>query len=590
MKKKNSPKSLFWSKLFSFLIDATVVYCITFLIEGLISNFYKVNTFYLYSIIWFAYYACCYHFLRGQSLAKLLLDLQIVTSNENQINFRTVLLRETSKIFLLLVVLAEVFNCTSGKAFYAMLIIYIVMILLTFVLTFTVRKTLWDIVAKTNVVKLKVRNKKARVISLIALVSIFVVTVGVKISPVVSNPSQFKTSFYNYNNAETKEYTEFIKTHKQDPVDYVFELFKKYDLVVLSERLHPEYTQYELITKIIYDKRFQNIGNIYTECGSRSFQSSLNSYLKTDYNNKDSLDMATAILQRNSNAIWPLWSNTNLFDLLENVNKLNRNFPDSLKVNWYFTDVPVDWETMTSEKYKVQLNDRRDELMANQIIDIYKDKTQNKERRKKGLIIMNTRHGYGLVKNSNAKKLTNTTAFLMKEYPNKVCNVMINTVSQMYVFMFTPIQNGNWDKAFLMAGNPNIGFNFKGSPFGSDRFDAFLSGVLNIKYEDIFTGFIFYEPLEKHFKKEGFPFMFYKFKETLLKRANCVSSSNAEMWKIRIENNKDGDVNTGNFPYGLIYNGVSIIGFGLFVFLVIIVSLIAYFRNGNKSTNRTPTA
>jgi len=84
--------------------------------------------------------------------------------------------------------------------------------------------------------------------------------------------------------------------------------------------------------------------------------------------------------------------------------------------------------------------------------------------------------------------------------------------------------------------------------------------------------------------------MFYKFKETLLKRANYVSSSNAEIWKSIIENNKDGEVNTGKFPYGLIYNGVSIIGFGLFVFLVIIVSLIAYFRNGNKSTNQTPTA
>ena len=418
------------------------------------------------------------------------------------------------------------------------------------------------------------------------LLGIFIATVGVKTSPVLSNPNQFKTSFYNNypNNAETKEYTQFIKTHKQDPVDYVFELFKKYDLVVLSERMHPEYTQYELITKILNDKRFQNIGNIYTECGSRSFQPSLNSYLKTDYKDKDSLDMATAILQRNSDAIWPLWSNTNLFDLLENVNNLNRNFPDSLKVNWYFTDIPVDWETMTPEKYEVQVNnDRRDELMANQIIEIYKNKILKKEKRKKGLIIMNTRHSYGLDKNSKSKKTTSTTAFLMKTYPDKVCNVMLNTVSMKYGIMFTPIQNGKWDKAFLMAGNPNIGFNFKGSPFGSDHFDATLRVLSdNAKYEDIFTGFIFYEPLEKHFKKEGFPFMFYKFKETLLKRANCVSSSETEMWKRRIENNSDVDVISGIIPYALIYNGVSIIGFGFFVFMLIIISVIAYLRFAKK--------
>ena len=583
MEKKNEPKSLIWRKLFSFLIDATVVYCIAFLIDILLSNFHKINAFYLFSISWFAYYSCFYYILKGQSLAKSLFDLQIVATNEDQVNFKTVLLREISKIFLLLVMLALVFNCTSGKAFYSMLMINLVIILLTFVLTLAVRKTPWDIIAKTNVVKLKVRNKKVRVISLITLMVIFIITVGLKISPVLSNPGQFKTSFYNNypNNAETKEYTQFIQTHNQDPVDYVFELFQKYDLVVLSERLHPEYTQYELITKIINDKRFQNIGNIYTECGSRSFQPCLNSYLKTDYKNKDSLDMAIAILQRNSNAIWPLWSNTNLFDLLENVNNLNRNLPDSLKINWYFTDIPVDWETMSPKKYVAQLNnDRRDELMANQIIDIYKAKIQKKEDRKKGLIIMNTRHGYGLDKNSIGKKLTNTTAFLMKTYPDKVCNVMINTVSQTFGFMFTPIQNGKWDKAFLMAGNPYVGFNFKGSPFGSDNFDVSLRGILNIKYEDVFTGFIFYGSLENHIKKDGFPFMFYNFKETLLKRASCVSSSNSEYWGKRINNKKDGEINTGTISYGFIYNAVSIIGFSFFVFLLIILSLIAYFKKG----------
>ncbi len=86
--------------------------------------------------------------------------------------------------------------------------------------------------------------------------------------------------------------------------------------------MHLEYTQYELISKIISDKRFiDSVANIFTECGSVSFQDTLNNYMRTSFKSGEDLDRGTATLQRNSNAIWPLWSNTNLFDLLKTVNQ-----------------------------------------------------------------------------------------------------------------------------------------------------------------------------------------------------------------------------------------------------------------------------
>jgi hypothetical protein len=259
-----------------------------------------------------------------------------------------------------------------------------------------------------------------------------------------------------------EKYIKFIQSNTQNPIDYVFQLFEKYDLVVLSERMHPEYTQYELISDIVSDSRFiEKIGNIYIELGSISFQDTVNTYLHTVYSDEDSLNKATAFLQRNISSIWPLWSNTNLFDWFKHVNKINSNLPDSLKLNLYFTDLPVDWENMTAEKYPAQAqNVDRDKIMAEHIIQKYRDKIQIKEKRNKGLVIMNFRHGYGIDINN-----TNTTAVLMDSLPNIVCNVMLNTISMKNPAIMTPIQNGKWDKAFALAGNPNVGFDFTDSPF-----------------------------------------------------------------------------------------------------------------------------
>ncbi len=59
---------------------------------------------------------------------------------------------------------------------------------------------------------------------------------------------------------------EYVKQHAKDPVDYVFDLFQKYDIVEISERLHPEYTQYDLYSKIVGDPRFvERVGNIFTK-------------------------------------------------------------------------------------------------------------------------------------------------------------------------------------------------------------------------------------------------------------------------------------------------------------------------------------
>ena len=67
------------------------------------------------------------------------------------------------------------------------------------------------------------------------------------------------------------------------------------------------------------------------------------------------------------------------------------------------------------------------------------------------------------------------------------------------------MQGGKWDAAFEVTGNPAAGFDFAGSPFGADQFDMFPMGVDHLTYGDVFTGFVFYEPLARHRMARGVP-------------------------------------------------------------------------------------
>ena len=52
------------------------------------------------------------------------------------------------------------------------------------------------------------------------------------------------TKLVLYDPAEVKPYVSYLEEHAQPPVDYVMELFSRFDLVILCERTHPEITQW----------------------------------------------------------------------------------------------------------------------------------------------------------------------------------------------------------------------------------------------------------------------------------------------------------------------------------------------------------
>jgi hypothetical protein len=149
---------------------------------------------------------------------------------------------------------------------------------------------------------------------------------------------------------------------------------------------------------------------------------------------------------------------------------------------------------------------RRDQIMANNVADKFNEICRSAGRHK-ALVIMNYRHAFPhipLRQGGRSQTVENVAGFLMTFYPGKVANVMLNNVRIMPGstddrIAISALQDGKWDAAFATRGYPALGFDFQGSPFGADEFDYFaVPFPIGRKYQEVFTGYVFYKPLDEH--------------------------------------------------------------------------------------------
>ena len=59
-------------------------------------------------------------------------------------------------------------------------------------------------------------------------------------------------------NPEISPYIKFLEQQNTSAKDYILDLFKKYDIVILCERDHRDATQYDLIYDIVSSPHFHN--------------------------------------------------------------------------------------------------------------------------------------------------------------------------------------------------------------------------------------------------------------------------------------------------------------------------------------------
>lgn len=325
-------------------------------------------------------------------------------------------------------------------------------------------------------------------------------------------------------------YTSFLKQQNTTAKDYILNLFTIHDIVILCERPHGEFTQYELIRDIIADKRFiENVGNVFTEIGLSTLNPALNTFMHTKNLAADSVDKRILYFQRHC-SMWPTWTNANYSYFLKNVYLLNNKLPGTKAISLYPSDLPFSWinaDSLAMIGLKLMLQNR-DSIIAAQIISQFNLIKQSNQQRKKALVIMNYRHAFNqefIIPGGHSIK--NVAWYIFEKYKTRVANVMLNTVA-ITNEGFGSIQKGIWEAAFNKTGKTNLGFTFRNSPFGIDSFDywPFHSGFI---YKDIFTGFAFYRPLENHRIVEGVTgFVDSANKDEILGRIDLISIVNGE--------------------------------------------------------------
>jgi hypothetical protein len=313
---------------------------------------------------------------------------------------------------------------------------------------------------------------------------------------------------FTQTNPSITPYVSFLKNQSTSSKDYILDLFKTHDIVVVCERLHPEFTQYQFLVDVISDERFiTKVGNIFTEVGVSSLNPSLNNFLHRKNMTKEERDKQIVKFRRD--LAWSvLWDNTNYSFLLEKLYDLNNKLSAKEAVNLYPSDIPFDWSKADSLYYQTSvlpLLKARDSVIAAQIIQRFDSIKASSSKHKKALVVLNSRHAFNNDFYVAGRQIKNAAWFLFKRYGNRAANVLLNCNNWDQQNNATLLQQGKWDAASAATGNKSIGFDFINSPFGKDGFDLWIPGNTKLTYQDVFTGFVFYKAIEDQKLITGVP-------------------------------------------------------------------------------------
>jgi hypothetical protein len=202
-------------------------------------------------------------------------------------------------------------------------------------------------------------------------------------------------------NDSIKPYIHFLENNTfLSAKEYILSKFETYDIVVLSERLHPEMTQYEVILDVVKDERFK--GNIYTEVGVANMAERLNEFLLNSTFTEEEKERELLSIIRDID-YFVIWHNYNYYQLLSEVYEINKTRKKEDKILIFPTDVAFDWNDFTtSEAYNLFLDlmeNRtrgidRNMIMGENFVDFYQTAKYENSNKNKALVIQNTYHGY----------------------------------------------------------------------------------------------------------------------------------------------------------------------------------------------------
>lgn len=548
IKRKKNTLNLF-QYLISFIIDATSSLFLFQIIAWIISYFYFLSFNPGFFVVWICYYIIGYYFF-SSTLGLNFWNAGIIVKGVNWSKGLRILIREsftTVPAFF-----AWVCGWSRLNIFRSLLFLLLCLILLI------ARKWLFRI----SIVRGEVISNKQSWINKYAVYIYLFLIIGGSLARIINTLTTFPSEIYSQSllygaprptSHSVIDYIDYLNENRKGINDYIMKLYEDYDHIILSERYHPEMTQYDMIYNLVTDERFvNNIGNVFTEIGNESSRGAYNEFVNTSFPNDSIIEENLSNFLIENQAVHLLWYNTNWFEFLKRMYYFNHG--KDKKVNILFAD--RNWIDKRDEL------DYRDSIMADNIIE-----TIITDSLKKSLTIMNSRHAF----------LTpgNCGYYIEQKFPGKVANVLINfgKINSLALLQgkedIEPYQSEKWDVAFEEIPDSAFAINFKGSPFGKDHFDMFLVWKrenLLMNYEDVFTGLIYYQPVGKQFFSYGYPHILDSINEQkLLQREELLKPYNYNLNSLSFLKNKIIREDTlkmyynSNRTYNLIYIGLCII-------------------------------
>jgi uncharacterized RDD family membrane protein YckC len=481
----------------------------------------------------------------GQTVGKTLMGIKVMPRRGGALSLRQAMLREMlgkwGIIFVMPVVLGRMLVSRAWvPTLYDLLAVLAVLLLLR-VYYLIAKRTWYDHLAGTEVIRAPsgYARVKLAAIALAGAALLGLGTMGTEF--ILRGWIPCRLALYQ-SMRSTAPYVAFLRQGHAAPVDYVMGLFDRYDVVVLCERMHPEATQWDFIYDVVRDPRFiDRVSHVFAEYGARGMQPYLDSMMAADGLSAGEVHDHIVQIMRNW-PVWPIWHNTNFYDYLTRLYALNQSLPPAKRIRLYFTDASVPWSRLTTkEEYRAYWRSRpnRDQNMARCVIEQMGRLAKSGSTPPKCLVVMNYRHASDLTERSAKARRGNTYEYLKDAFGDRAANVLLN------YWLFCPVAGGVWDAAFEEAGNRPVGFDFKGSPFGEDPFDLFPFWPKvwggEFRYRDVFTGFVFVNPLDSQYTEVGVPGLYKGFEKEVRRRTGLVSddsflgraASTLETWALR---------------------------------------------------------
>ena len=303
-------------------------------------------------------------------------------------------------------------------------------------------------------------------------------------------------------NSEIKPYVDYLKnTEKKSAKDYILQQFQEHDIVILCERHHSEISQYELIKEVLSDDYFkENVKNVFTENGVINLQPEITDFLKLKNLDSVLVDKKLTEFQQNA-SFWFIWERYSFNYLLRTIYDINNNSENQISL--FPSDSEFDWQKVKTVEDYIREQDfeiePRDSIMAYNIINQY-EKIKSKKNNK-ALVILNYRHAFKIhTIRSNGELQQNAGKYLSDYFGNRATYILSNRpifFKREKSWAYELIQDGKWDATFKKQNIDNIGFDLDNTVFGNDNFDLW-NGMKDIKYKDVFDGFVFYKAIEDH--------------------------------------------------------------------------------------------